>query len=577
MQKRFPLSVLLLVISALSNLAQQPDAEAAKLKDERREKLIERVTADVEQLKLPENRAIIAARIGAIAWKSNAEGGKKLFQSAIADLVAAQQEAESAKGKAHLFYDLLNSQNIRPQILNTIASVDPQYALENLYRTRPANVARALAAEAGEKLSSQVPNASYLAQAEINIEQRLLRMVADKDPERAKAILTEMIRKRLSNVTHESLRKLYSLDAAAANELANDVLGRLNSAAFMANNQPVYDLLQLSSSIIADHIRERSPDEKGLTFNDAAVRSLSIKVISTYVENVGRVGFLPLEQLETFAKRYAPGQVEGLRKTAASTRSGWGGHRELAVNPEYSEFMKTNPSADQLVENAGRFSPDIQRQIYQNAANKFSEDGQYQNAIALLSDRFEGEALDNAIAGLNHHYAYHLINKGEFDAAEALMLGFHENTRMPALTSLAQAIYNRNPTENKNRATGILRRVRALLPARPETNSDINQLFGLINAMAPIEPADSFSSLEPLIDQINTLTQAFAVVQGYQGGQMRQGEYQMAGGMNFGVHIDQNMFRTLATHDFDRTNALIDALARNEVRISIRVYIAENL
>ena len=63
-------------------------------------------------------------------------------------------------------------------------------------------------------------------------------MVADNNPERAEAILKDMIRKRLSNVTHESLRKLYSLDAAAANDLANDVIGRLNSAAFMANNQP---------------------------------------------------------------------------------------------------------------------------------------------------------------------------------------------------------------------------------------------------------------------------------------------------------------------------------------------------
>lgn len=578
MRIRIPLSFLALTLAAATAFPQEePDADAAKLKELRRAVLIAKVATDAEQLKLSENRAILSAKLGAVSWKTDHEKGKKLLQAAVFELNAAQQEAESTKGNAHLFNDLLNSQNIRPQILNTIASVDPQYALESLYRSRPAAVAQALASEAGEKLSAQVPNATYHAQAEINLEQRLLRMVADKDPDRAEGILKDMIRKRLSNVTHESLRRLYSLNADAANELANDVLGRLNSAAFMANNQPVYDLLQLSSGIIADHIRERSPDEKSLTFNDSAVRSLSVKLINTYVENVTRVGYFPLEQFETFAKRYAPSQVERLRKAAESTRSGWGGHRELAVNPEYSEFLKTNPSADQLVQNAGRFSPDIQRQIYQNAATKLSEGGQYQNAIALLTDRFEGEALDNAISGLNHHHAYHLMNKGEFDAAEALMMEFHENTRVPALTSLSQAIYNKNPTENKNRAAGILRRVRTLLPDRPETYNDINQLFGLINAMAPIEPADSFATLEPLIHQINTLTQAFAIIQSYQGGQMRHGEYQMAGGMNFGVHIDQNMFRTLAIYDFDRTNALIDVLARNEVRISIRMYLAENL
>ena len=157
------------------------------------------------------------------------------------------------------------------------------------------------------------------------------------------------------------------------------------------------------------------------------------------------------------------------------------------------------------------------------------------------------------------------------------MLEFHENLRVSALTSLAQAIFNRNPAENKNRATGVLRRVRLLLPQNPETNNDINQLFAFINATALIDPSESFATLEPLIDQINTLTHAFSIVQAYQGGQMRHGEYQLAGGMNFGVHVDQTMFRSLSIADFERTNALIDSLSRLEMRISIRLYLAENL
>lgn len=577
MHIRKPLSFLGLIVAVSAVFPQQSEVDPAKLKEQRRAVLIAKVAADADQLKLPENRAILSARLGVATWKNDPEQGKKMLRTAVSELNAAQQEAEAAKGKSHLFNDLLNSQNIRPQILNTIAAVDPEYALESLYRTRPAIVARAMAGETREKLSDQVPNGTYFAQAEINLEQRLQRLVADKSPDKAEAILREMIGKRLSNVTHESLSKLYSLNATAANELADAVLGRLNSAAFMENGRPVYDLLQLSASIITAHIRERSPDEKTVAFNDSAVRSLSIKLIGTYVANVARVGYLPLEQLETFAKRYAPNEVARLRKAAESTRSRWGGDRGLQLDPEFNELLKTDPTADQLVQAAGKFSPDIQRQLYQNAANRFSEAGQYQSAVALLIRKFDGETLEDAVRTLNWQHAHHLMNKGEFDAAEALMLEFSENTRVPALSSLAQAIYNRNPSEKKNRAAGILRTVRSLLPDRPETNNDINQLFAIINAMAQIEPADAFANLEPLIDQINTLTQAFAIVQGYQGGQMREGEYPMAGGMNFGVHVDQSMFRSLATSDFDRTNALIDALERNEMRISIRLYLAENL
>jgi hypothetical protein len=577
MQTRIPLSLFALVFAAATALPQQPDADAAKLRDQRKAALVGRVVSDSEQLKLPENRAILNARLGVMAWRTDQERAKKLLQSSISELNAAQQEAESARGRSNLYQDLLNSQNLRPQILNTIASVDPEYALDSLYKTRPAAVAAALAGESSERINDQAQNRSYLAQAEMNLEQRLLRVVADKNPDRSAAILKETIRKRLSNETYESLKKLYLLDADAGLELADDVLRRLNSAAFISNSQPVYDLIQLSTSIISNHVRERQQDEKYLRFSDSGVRTLSIKLLNSYLDNSARIGYVPFEQLEPIAKRYAPNRVERLRKAAASGRYGWGGHGGGPTTPEYNDFLKTNPSADQLVQAAGRFSPELQRQMFLNAANKFSESGQYENAVVLLKDRFEGEALDNAIGSLNWYYAHLLMQKGDYDAAEAMMLEFGESNRISSLTSLAQNLYNKSPTENKARAAGILRRVRGMMPERPENYNEMSQLFALINAMTAIEPADAFTNIEPLIDPINGLVQAFAVVQGFQGGQLRQGEYQISNGMNFGINIDPTIFRNLATSDFDRTNAIIDSFARTELRISLRMYLAESL
>jgi len=578
MHKRLPLSIAVFASLALGGFAQQqPDPDAAKLKEARRAKLIERVEADIERLKLPENRAILTARIGAIAWKADPERGKKLFQSAIADLAAAQQEAEASRGKAHIYYDLLNSQNIRPQILNAIATVDAEYALESLYRTRPSIVIRALA---GDRTEGKLDNGQSLrgvAQNEMNLEHRIARLVADQKPEKAIAILKENIKKRLSNETYETLKKLYLKDPAAATELTDEVLSRLNSSPFFAENQANYDLLQISTNIIADHIRERSPDEKYLAFSDAGVRQLSVKLINMYIEYGPRIGWVPFDQLEPIAKRYAPGSIERLRTAAQSGRHGIGHKGSGPAHAEFNKLMGTNPTADQMVQAAGTFTPEHQRQLYQNAANKFSESGQYHNAVALLNDKFEGEALDNAVSSLNWYYAHHLIQKGEFDAAEALMLEFNDSNRVSALTSLAGNIYGKDPTENRSRAAALLRRVRGLLPDRPETSNDTNQMFALIHAMTPIEPSEAFANLEPMIEQLNTLIQAFAIVQGYHGGQMRQGEYSLAMGSNFGIHLDQNMFRNLAQADFDRTNAIIDSFERPELRLSLRMYLAEGL
>ncbi len=47
--------------------------------------------------------------------------------------------------------------------------------------------------------------------------------------------------------------------------------------------------------------------------------------------------------------------------------------------------------------------------------------------------------------------------------------------------------------------------------------------------------------------------------------------------MNFGINIDPTMFHNLALVDFDRTNAIIDSFARTELRIPLRMYLAESL
>jgi hypothetical protein len=577
MQRLLPLSFFVLVFGVCISFSQQAEADAAKLKEERRAKLIERVAADTDQLKLPENRAILTARVGAIVWATDPERVKKMFRAAIADLLIAQLEAEAARGKAHLYYDLLNSQNTRPQILNTIATVDAEFALESFYRTRPAFVARAMA---GDTLKTKIDLGQtdrHLAQGESNLEQRISRLLADQKPEKAIAILKENVKKRLSNETYETLKKLYAAAPSAAQELADEVVSRLNTAAFYTDNQADHALMQISTSIITDHIRERSPDEKYLAFGDSGVRQLAVKVIDTYIKHGPQIGWVPFEQLEPFAKRYAPGSIERLRTAAQSGRNGFNHHRGITTNAEYNNLMGTNPTADQMVQAAGSFTPDLQRQLYQNAANKFSETGQYHNAVALLNDKFEGDALDQAVSSLNWYYAHHLIQKGEFDAAEAMMLEFNDSNRISALTSLAQTIYGKNPSENRARAAALLQRVRGLMPERPETSNEVNQMFALIGAMTPIEPADAFANLEPMVDHLNGLVQAFAIVQSYHGTQLRQGEYNLGMGSNFGVYFDLNLFRNLAQADFNRTNAIIDSFERPELRISMRMFLAEGL
>ena len=183
--------------------------------------------------------------------------------------------------------------------------------------------------------------------------------------------------------------------------------------------------------------------------------------------------------------------------------------------------------------------------------------------------------MENAVSSLNWYYAHHLVQKGEFDVAEAMMLEFNDSNRISALSSLAQTIYNTNPAENRSRSAALLQRVRGLMPERPETSNEVNQMFALTAAMIPIEPPHAFANLESMVEQLNRLVHAFAIVQTYSGIMLRNGEYTLGMGSNLGFHFDMNIFRGLAQVDFDRTNAIIDSFERPELRVSLRMYLAE--
>ena len=577
--RRISLGILVLILLTFGALGQDrtAEADAAKRKAERRAKLIEALQADVVELKLPENRAYVLAKLGAALVKNERERAANLFRNAIGALLEAQAIAESQKTPNHQYYDLLNSGSVRPLILIAIGQADAEYALESLYRTRPINVQRALAqAGSKRKINDNTSNYPQLAQQEANLEQRLMKMAAEQRPERSMAIMKESIKKHLSVETYEMIKKVWEKEPAAGNELANELVDRLIEKPFAEPNYRAnYELVNLSNSILTDYLRERSPEDRYIAFDEGKLRSLATKLIAAYIDRGGAIGYIPLQQLEPITKRFSPSSFAQLKKAAENTR-GFYPHGVVSQdNSDYTKLMNSNPTAEMMVSEAGKFPIDTRRSMYLGAANKFSDAGQYERALALLNEHFEGDALENAISSLNWYRSHHLMNRGEFDAAEAMMMEFNESNRISGLISLATTVFNRNREENASRAMGILQRTRSFLPERPETSSEFSQLFQLIVAMANIDHNEAFRSLESIVGQINELADASAVVNRFQGGSFREGEGMIISGINLGVQIDSSLMRTLAEKDTPRALALIDGLSRREMRIVLLVNLLE--
>jgi len=171
----------LLLLFSFHVFGQNPD-DAAKEKQERELKLLEQILSDAKNLRLPENRAYIFARVGSALWQTDEKTARKLFQNAVADLIAAQMEVQNEKvSNRQYFQALLYGQSPRQDIINFIGNRDAELALEYLEKSRPPVIAEAVQNPKNDNNSM----VQQYARGEIELEQRLMGLATDQNPQLA--------------------------------------------------------------------------------------------------------------------------------------------------------------------------------------------------------------------------------------------------------------------------------------------------------------------------------------------------------------------------------------------------------
>jgi hypothetical protein len=568
-----------LVLSNLPVFAQKADEEeAAREKQRRQAVLAESIIAESRELRLPENRAVVYAKIGNRVWDIDRERAGNLFQDAITELLAAQAEAELERVRGRQS-ELLTGQNTRPQVLQAIAARDADFALRSLYRTRPAAVERAVAGVSTKdsKIRNSPGNDMYLAQNELNLEQGIARLAADQNPEKAVALLRAVMKKGITGEALQLLRKVHEKDPSAAAELGSEVTAQLMKKNLMVSNQPDYAGLQAAFSFLNDHVRQRPASDKSFKFAPAEMRSLADRLITFFLDRNNLAALSYAQQMVPIAEEMRPDAVEKLKElgTAAYGRNGLHAYNP---DPEVTRLLNGETPVEEMLAAAPKLPVEHRQQIYQNAANRLVAAGNETRARQVIDDNFAEDDLTNARDSLNWYYVHQLINQGKYGEAEALIGEFPDGNRFSALISLANSVYQKNPDENRAQALAILQKAAAGLPTRPETSNEMQQSMQLIAAYTQIEPAEAFRMFDSLVPQINELAEASAVISEFQGNYyFRHGEMLIIAGNSFGISFDGSMFRGLAQKDFDRTLALIGSFSRRELRIGLKQQLLEAL
>jgi hypothetical protein len=563
--RRFLLFTLLFLLSY--GVSAQETDDAVKEKQAREIKLLEQILTDAKNLRLPENRAIVFARVGSALWQVDEKRARKLFADAISEVVAAQTEAQVERGGKQFFQALIYGQTPRMDVINLIAARDAELALDFLTKTRPATIAEAIQ-KSNEDGNSMV---QQYARGEVATEQRLLGLMAEQNPQIAVARVRESLKKGVSYETINLLTKIYAKDPQTADKLAEEVGESFLSVNFAKD----YQAAENAGYFIAQVGRQRTADEKSVRISDELLRRLAAKMSDDWLAAKNNQ-FYGYWNSSAVIERFFPERAARIKKQAESSNN----QNQTDDSQEYTKLMGSETPPEEMIAGAGKLPSNYRNEILRSAAQRFADKGNFAQAERILQENIGDEQGEYYLSQFYLNRSYQLMNDGKYDEANGYINRItDENQRVNGLINLANSAYQRDKKENQKLAESILSQARALLPAEPETQNDLNAMAYLATIYAQIDTNESFRLVESLQPTINELIQANFVLMKFRSyGGVRQGEMQIVGGNNLGIYNLENTMRALKEKDFERTLQFANGFNRIETRIWLQLQlIDENL
>lgn len=562
-------------VVALPVFAQNED-EAAKERASRNIALLTQIANDAKGLKLPENRAYVAAKAGAALWRADEKEARKLFDHAVTELIAAGAEGEAQTRNKQYVTSLTYGQEPRWTILNMIANCDASLALEAMVRTRTASLQRELAGQINggfisndRRRKGDYGGSAQYAMNEIQNEQRLIGMAADRDPSRAIALVRESLKKGVSYQTLYLLQKILTKDAPAANSLTEEAIGKLLSIEFSSENTQYLDTL---ANFLREVSREAAPKEIVLRVPESLIRQMVDKMISFWLDE-SVTGFYSNNSFQTIEKYSPTGAAKVKQKFDKLNKQGQGLH-----NAEYSRLLSGEVPVEEMISRAVKLPSYMRNEVYRHAAQKMAQGGNLAQAEKLIEDNMSESEAENYLGQIVSNYAYQSISAGKFsEANEAINRIQNPHQQINLLIHLANSIYNKDSKANDKWAASVLGQARALLPEEPETYEEITAAFNIATAQASIEPDASFRTAEAMIPMLNELSQANATIAKLRNhGNFRQGEFQITSGQfALGVYGLENLLSVLKEKDFDRALQITNGFTRLDARLAFQLQLID--
>jgi hypothetical protein len=603
--KLFGVFLLIFVISTsifaqTSPTDSKEEKEKARLELEKKAiALLEQVVGDTALLKLPDNRALIAASAGDLMWQRDEKRARQLFRQAANEIIQSNNMPPPSDSSMPAIIGIIQNASPRKQILLTVAKYDAELALELLYATRPPNVAIALASRTQQSLppgekpqktaGSMMEDSQnkYLADDELRLEQSFSAQAADKDPTKAAKLLRESIAKNgVTNSVFQILNKINAKDNKLALELTAEVGKKLLDSDFakkdVERNVTISFLQQFYLN--ADKPASKTETTKALKMEDKLAKDLANKLADYLLQaNANKEdmfsGYFQLQQAKPVLEKIIPERAALIKQKLDAAKKNL--PESMTMYGDDMPGGDGNPTTEKMISGASKMPAQMRGMMYKNAIDEAVKNGSIEKARESLSQAPEGKERDDALAYLDSKVAETKIKDGKVDEARKIIDRLSSTKeKVERLVQMAIGFQTKDTKEDRETASKLMDEAKRLIDDTPQDGDAITDFLRVASGFAYVDPTVAFSMLDAFATQASEIVTAAALLAKFEKGNtgFKNGEMVLTRGLpRVGNSIFQygKELNLLANSDIDRLRNMADKFQRDDARILLKLYIVQ--
>ncbi|MDQ3323312.1 MAG: hypothetical protein M3525_12905, partial [Acidobacteriota bacterium] len=573
--------------------------------------LLDQVAGDAGALKNWENRALLAALAGDLLWEKDKKRARELFRNSANEMTQANNlPADKSKPDEQMFFGAFNNTSPRRTILQTIAGRDADLALQFLLETRPAKLQEAITAQNQLKNQPAKPKTAddlfsgrsqqFQVQQEISLEQSFASRAAEQNPKKAAQLLRDSLSKGVTQEVFNLLEKIHKKDHELAKQLTGEVVAKLLEIDFVKDestrgvalrfltqyglpkSQPTAaksDSTAAKTDSLTPKTDDKTPEFK---VDEKLLKDTAAKFADYLMQANGFEAFIFFNAVMPTIEKFAPEKVLQLKQKQAANRKAMPLEFQ-AMEESFGSTMGNNKDTapEKLIADAAKLPTFARARTYNQAVDKMVAAGTADKARALLQNAPEGKERDDALSYLDSRLAAGAIEKGNLEEAQKIVgqIG-SDKEKVEQLVNLAVKFHQKNTKESHEAALKIMEEARRLVNEFAENKDEVAGVLKLAAGFAVIEPDRAFPLLNPLIEQANDVISATALLAKYNKREQmfKQGEMllpQTFGGGSFARYGRE--LKMLAQIDYGKTRGLIDQFRRDDVRVLLKMLLAQSI